>query len=375
MMDFRIEELFIVITIFQLLIFSVLLFTMRRGNRSANLYLGLFFLALSFNIFNSLVYRLNEYFITNFVSLFYLGSSSALLYAPLFYLYIHSHSIDKQKIKGKLLAIHFIPFVLLTLYIVFSFSIESMVVKRNIIRSGGLFTPVQYKILTALVHIQVLTYVALIIRKIKGIKEESHSANYAGIRYIFIAITCLWLIDLFRYVSVFYNDQFKVSVEIFLFAGFIIFCFLFMRKIVMYPFIYFSYAQNCDNKKLSLSENIRRQYYQKLLEYMNNEQPFLDPDISLVSLGEKTSIPPRSLSEVINTEESKNFNDFINFYRINESKKLLSKSSETKKTILEVLYEVGFNTKSSFNTAFKKYTGMTPTEYKRNKIASRALSA
>ena len=148
---------------------------------------------------------------------------------------------------------------------------------------------------------------------------------------------------------------------------FIIFCFLFIRKIVSQPNLFFEHSA-IEGKKLSLSDRKRNQYYQKLLSYMDSERPFLDPDISIINLGEKISVPPRSLSEVINTLEKKNFHDFINYYRIKESEKLLFKSTSEQKTILEVLYEVGFNTKSAFNTAFKKQTGMTPTEYKRNKF-------
>ena len=63
-----------------------------------------------------------------------------------------------------------------------------------------------------------------------------------------------------------------------------------------------------------------------------------------------------------------NFFDFINRYRIEEATRLLTNPEDKKITILEVLYKVGFNSKSSFNTLFKKYTGITPTEF-RNKQA------
>jgi len=60
-----------------------------------------------------------------------------------------------------------------------------------------------------------------------------------------------------------------------------------------------------------------------------------------------------------------NFYDFINRYRILEAKQLLTNPKDPKITVLEVLYEVGFNSKSSFNTLFKKYTGLTPTEFRK----------
>jgi AraC-like DNA-binding protein len=94
------------------------------------------------------------------------------------------------------------------------------------------------------------------------------------------------------------------------------------------------------------------------------EKPYMDPNINLMDLGQQVGIPHRSLSEVINNALQQNFYDFINSYRVRESERLL-KESEQYKTVLEVLYEVGFNSKSAFHTAFKKTTGMTPTQFKR----------
>ncbi len=65
----------------------------------------------------------------------------------------------------------------------------------------------------------------------------------------------------------------------------------------------------------------------------------------------------------VNEEFDKNYYDFINHYRIEESKKLLS-GAESDMRIIGVLYEVGFNSKSTFNAAFKKETGLTPRQYK-----------
>jgi AraC-like DNA-binding protein len=98
---------------------------------------------------------------------------------------------------------------------------------------------------------------------------------------------------------------------------------------------------------------------------MEREKPFLNPGLTLSDISEKTSIPVRSLSEVINNSLNKNFYDFINSYRIKESQRLLEDSAVNRKTVLEILYEVGFNTKSSFNEAFKRHAGLTPTQYKK----------
>ena len=72
------------------------------------------------------------------------------------------------------------------------------------------------------------------------------------------------------------------------------------------------------------------------------------------------------LSHVINASFNQNFRDFINSYRIEESK---SRLVQDDMNILNIAYEVGFNSKSAFNTAFKKFTGMTPKEYRKKNIS------
>ncbi len=88
----------------------------------------------------------------------------------------------------------------------------------------------------------------------------------------------------------------------------------------------------------------------------------------------KIGIHPRYLSQIINESLGQNFFDFINHYRIEEAKRMLTQTLDEHITVLEVLYEVGFNSKSAFNTAFKRHTGVTPTEFKkRAKLLQSAL--
>ncbi len=103
----------------------------------------------------------------------------------------------------------------------------------------------------------------------------------------------------------------------------------------------------------------------ELLEkYMLEQHPYRDPNLNIAQLSEAIHISKRKLSELINTHYQQNFVNFINSYRIEEAKHRLLHPEDEKETILEVMYAVGFNSKSSFNTIFKKKTGMTPSQYK-----------
>lgn len=115
------------------------------------------------------------------------------------------------------------------------------------------------------------------------------------------------------------------------------------------------------NEKLESNEQI-----QAVKSFMDKEKPFLDPSLTVKSLSEKINMTHRELSILINQELGQHFFDFVNGYRIENAMTILKDPSKKKHTVLEILYEVGFNSKSSFNTAFKKHTGQTPTAYRKS---------
>jgi AraC-like DNA-binding protein len=101
---------------------------------------------------------------------------------------------------------------------------------------------------------------------------------------------------------------------------------------------------------------------------MQSAKPYLEPELTLDELATQLSVKPKMLSQTINELLRQNFFEFINHYRIEEAKRLLTNPKDKKITVLEVMYEVGFNSKSSFNTIFKKNTGLTPSEFKKNHL-------
>jgi AraC-like DNA-binding protein len=116
---------------------------------------------------------------------------------------------------------------------------------------------------------------------------------------------------------------------------------------------------------LVIADTEKQKILERLLVHMQADRPYLVAELTLDELAAQLAIKPKLLSLVINDGLKQNFFDFINRYRIEEAKKLLTNPPDKKITVLEVLYEVGFNSKSSFNTLFKKHTGLTPTEFKR----------
>ncbi|MEZ5083247.1 MAG: adenylate/guanylate cyclase domain-containing protein [Bacteroidales bacterium] len=116
-------------------------------------------------------------------------------------------------------------------------------------------------------------------------------------------------------------------------------------------------------KKALLDNKTIDKYSERLINYLNDNKPYLDPDLSLRSLADQIDIHPNQLSWLLNESLGKNFNDFINHYRI-ETYKMLSKDPQNSNiTIMGLAYESGFNSKTVFNTCFKKETGLTPKQF------------
>lgn len=97
--------------------------------------------------------------------------------------------------------------------------------------------------------------------------------------------------------------------------------------------------------------------------YMEHHKPFLNPEINIFQLSEKLDVKKHHLSQVINEKAGVNFFDYINRFRVEEVKNRLADAGMRKMTLLGIAFDSGFNSKATFNTAFKKVTGMTPSEY------------
>jgi len=118
-------------------------------------------------------------------------------------------------------------------------------------------------------------------------------------------------------------------------------------------------------EKSPLTVQTKNDILRRLENLMIKEKLFLNSSITLGEIADKLSVMPRYLSQVINELKGQNFYDFVNSYRIEEAKKILSDPSHNEEKILAVLFDCGFNSKSVFNTVFKKNTGITPSEYRR----------
>lgn len=102
---------------------------------------------------------------------------------------------------------------------------------------------------------------------------------------------------------------------------------------------------------------------EKILALMQQQKVYEDPELSLATVAKELKTNPAVISKTINQGFEQNFNDFVNQFRINAVKKMLDAGEYKKQTLLGIAFDSGFNSKATFNRAFKKATGLSPKEW------------
>ncbi|PKL40015.1 MAG: hypothetical protein CVV44_07300 [Spirochaetae bacterium HGW-Spirochaetae-1] len=152
---------------------------------------------------------------------------------------------------------------------------------------------------------------------------------------------------------------------------------LFFFGFIIIMLLFLNYSVDMDSRKIFLL-NIFRKKYEKsglknddrenyartLYEYMCEEKPFLDPELRIDDVAAALQVKRHYLSQIISEKYGMNFYSYINGFRVEEAKKLMSRSDEDI-NLLGIAFETGFNSKSTFNRTFKSLTGMTPSEFRK----------
>jgi AraC-like DNA-binding protein len=126
-----------------------------------------------------------------------------------------------------------------------------------------------------------------------------------------------------------------------------------------------SIDENKKYQKSGLDQQNANEIYIRIQEYMMQHKPFIEAELNLSSLAAKLELTNHHLSQVINQDQSANFYDFINSYRVDEVKRQLVNPENAKQSILSIAYEAGFNSKATFNRIFKERVQKTPSQYRK----------
>ena len=119
------------------------------------------------------------------------------------------------------------------------------------------------------------------------------------------------------------------------------------------------------SEKRAVSINAENSYFQKLEDLCVNERIYLDPTLDRVQVAEMLGISPNYISQIVNTITGDNFSTYVNRYRIEAVKAMITDAEFDNYSLLAIGLEAGFSSKTTFYTAFKKLTGMTPNRYRK----------
>jgi AraC-like DNA-binding protein len=241
--------------------------------------------------------------------------------------------------------------------------------KREIYRMGDIF-PAWFELYGFIfLNIQTIGYIVaalLVLRSYRTeIKNRLSSVEKMNLPWLSFVLYALLVTHFTGTIKHFVYRYLGIYSE-FLAAVLLTSYFFFPVIIVYYglknPEIFSGVEKDGTDKKWSLPKSYADHYAEKLRHFMETDKPYLTPGITIDDLAKRIGISPRNLSSILNTHFNRNFFDFINQYRVNEAKRRLADASE-KHNVMQVLFDVGFNSKSAFYTAFKKYTGISPSRY------------
>jgi AraC-like DNA-binding protein len=278
--------------------------------------------------------------------------ASVLLQMPLYYLYVNSACYYNFRLQKKHF-LHTLPF--LFFFCLFSISGIS---KQN------------YQVFDSFSIIQYYCYIIavfLALRNFRRLYQENYSGNHHLTYKWLMQTTGLFLIgNIFVLIRGFVDESTPAYNYLYTFTSlFVLFVISWFVLNALYRPNLFA-GINKDLVSVKSVDELKKQpeQLQNLMQFMETEKPYLDDKLTLQKLAEQFNLPEKQLSLLINQHTGKHFFDFINEFRINDAKTLLKEQSQL--TVLEVLYEVGFSSKSSFYTAFKKETNLTPTDYRKS---------
>jgi AraC-like DNA-binding protein len=369
------------ISVFFLCFFALFLFTHKKGKPVSNKTLGLFLLAWALALLNFVLSRPNR-LPPYFLPVFLFMNAFDFMLGPLLYLYVRSVAyrdfIWRRSYLPHALPLIFYLVSLAALTIMAPASLGSInELRKSFFGTAGI------RFFSCALACQLLTYLGaslLVLRSYRTRISNSYSSlDKLSLSWLYLVIGgfgLIWLIGSINEMTAIGTRRGTPSVVLSITNMLISFGManVIMIKGLKQPEIFSGIEEKPKYEKSPLTDEEADRLLISIKNHMETQKPHLVPGLSISRLAREMAVPARYLSQVINLRLRKNFVDFINSYRVEESKRLLSESCTNGKTILEIAYESGFNSKSVFNKAFKKHAGITPMEFRR-KAGRRASSA
>lgn len=310
-------------------------------------------------------------------------SLSVYMMVPALYLFVKSSIFRDFRLTPESL-FHLLPYILINILLIPGYFLVHL--RGNFTQeyasevSGSLPMMLAY----ILVYVQIVIYAVLILSELRHYKQlliENYSnpnmGNHQWLLQFILLVLVLYFIGLVKNVLRFSSSEIIFNyASIMVVIGILIFVSWVLIKSLKHPGMFTGIYSDMQLVQRMLKEpdsstklsGESLQLIKRIKDHMEEEEPYLVSSLSMHELAGQLNMKVKDLSLLINHTLNQHFFDFVNQYRINKASEILSDPENKQVTVLEVLYEVGFNSKSSFNTTFKKLTGQTPTQFRKSKL-------
>jgi len=356
-MVLHISDIVPLIIVFQSALFAIVLLTDRGPKRTSNRILAVFLsvLGLQFAAITSVNLGGGSGFVESSFCVY------GFLYGPVLFLYARSLVYRKFPFRISQLP-HLLPAAVFVVFAAFGHSLCSA--------------------LGVLLYVSLLAYITLAIRDLvayrKVIRETQSSNAQMDLKWL------QWTLIIFSFSLLLdMVDQFLVSLDLVAGISSIHLAILLLINWIFYkglkqPQIFLGISDSDewlakhtpDPADSRMPGEEEKKELERIKQYMQSSRAYTRAELSLTELASMLDMSPRRLSYLINGFLDQNFVGFVNQYRIEMAKERLMDHSDLGETILEIMYDVGFNSKSSFNTLFKQNTGLTPSNFRKKEARS-----
>ena len=347
----------------------------------ANRFLALLMLVISLILIYMLYVDLELY--EYFPYFLDLPLAFAFAAGPLIFLYSKYLTHPKLRFK-RIELLHFLPAVLFALQTVPNFWTDPNILINNFRVAEEVLSPAEYLFLNWGISLHALTYISISQYFVFNYRKSlnNYFTNVEKIKldwlrniiFMFMGTILIFIAEIiFVQLGLNLSENFILTS---LFTGIFVYTLGYMGLLKsevlteshyedILPENYEELNSEKKYQKSGLTPEKAEEYLQKLSSVVEKEELFRNSELTLNDLANHIDISTHNLSEVINTKLEQNFFEFINGFRIEAVKKELIDPQKAHYKILSLAFDAGFNSKTSFNTIFKKYTHMTPSEYRK----------
>lgn len=378
---FNFHDLVLILTAFECLLFALLLGLANKLKPLSTYFFIGFLLCHFFIPVHELTFwgkQFRIWMLDISPNLFFIGSYAYFLDGPLLYFFVRSLLYKDFKLK-RATWLHVMPVVLFFIHMVVSFYTLDYSERHRLIETQHIAYSSPYLYFDAAGRYMRLVYAILCFvlvfnygEKLKNVYANVNKRDLAWLKLMLASFLVLFVWDAVLLTIKLHglaNDDFAMDLLNNVGLSGYYLTFLVLNVLIFLKFTLFNSVASVDeeanaDRPQEKAEGIDKEVVTHIETTMMNSKVYTLPDISVDRLAEEMQMPAKRLSQTIKQHFHLNFYEFINSYRIEEAKRLLSDPECAKKTITEIYFEVGFNSKSVFNTFFKRVVGMTPSQYR-----------